>query len=115
MTKPTDILYPVPDQRVYKMYKHSDGTKDIQINWQEYLESSESIASQVITASGISKDSDSSSGQVSTIFVSGGDPKSNSYLDITITTDNATARVFKIRVHFYFENATKYYDSRYYY
>lgn len=115
MTKAQNILYPNPDKRRYRMYKHSDSTKDIQIDWQEYLEATESISSQTITANNITVDSNSSSGQVSTLFLSGGEPKTNAYIDITITTDNATARVFKIRVHFYFEYPTQYYDSDYYY
>lgn len=115
MTRPQNILFPISDQRRYKMYKHSDSTDDINIDWQEYLEDSESISTQTITANNITVDSDSSSGQVSTIFLSGGEPKVNAYIDVTIVTDNATARTFKIRIYFYFEYPTDLQDPYYYY
>jgi len=108
-------IYPVEDRNKYKVYKHSDATKDIKVDWREFLASTESIASQTLTANNITIDSSSSSGQVSTIWVSGGDVDQNSYIDIAITTDNATPRIFKIRIHFYFEPPTSFEDSDYYY
>lgn len=111
MTKPQNILYPVPDQRRYKMYKHSDSTTDIQIDWQEYLESSESISTTTVSANNITVASSASSGQVTTIFLSGGEPDSNPYIDVTIVTDNSTARTFKIRIYFYQEYPTTYMDD----
>ena len=114
MTKPTNIIYPSPQQRRYKLYKHSDSTTDYQIDWQQYLEATESISSQTLSANNITVDSNSSSGQVTTMFISGGEPKTNAYIDITITTDNSTARTFKIRVYFTFELSDRYEDPYYY-
>jgi len=115
MTIPQNFLYVIPDQRTYKVYKHSDSTVDYKVSWKEYLESSESIASQTVTASNVTVDSNSSSGQVSTFFVSAGEPNTSAHIDLSITTDNATPRTFKIRVYFYFEYPATYYDNDYYY
>ena len=114
MTLPTRIIYLIPGDRKWKLFKHSDAVTDFQLDWREFLESSESISSQTVTASNITVDSESSSGQVSTIFVSGGTANSSAYIDVTIVTDNATARTFKVRLWFYFET-DNYYEDDYYY
>ena len=110
-----ETIYPTKDAKRYKAYKHSDSTDDLKVNWREYLDDGEAISSQTITANNITVDSNSSSGQESTIWLSGGEPKTNAYIDLTITTDNATARIFEVRIYFYFEPQTEYYDSGYYY
>lgn len=114
MTKPQNIVYIVPGQNRYRVYKHSDDVKDYQINWQEVLETAESINTQTVTGKNVSIASESSSGQVSTIFVSGGDVDHNAYMDIQIVTDNATPRTYNARVYFQFEYPEIYDDSTYY-
>ena len=110
-----ETIYPIKTSKYYKVYKHSDSTEDLTVDWREYLDDGEAISSQTISASNITVDSNSSSGQVSTIWLSGGSPKTNAYIDLTITTDNATARIFKVRIHFFFEPQTEFYDDMYYY
>ena len=114
MTRPQNIIYLVPGDRKYKLFKHSDAVVDFQLNWAQFLESSESISTTTTSASNITVDSSSSSGQVTTIFVSGGGENSTAYIDVTIVTDNSTARTFKVRLSFYFETTVET-EGDYYY
>lgn len=79
--------------------KDPSAVLDYAVDWSSWLEAGESISSHVITAeSGITKDSDSESGGVVTIWLSGGTAETSYVVACKITTDKGRTEERSIRI-----------------
>lgn len=76
----------------FQFPKHPNDTKDYQIDWRRWLKNGEAIASYTISAEGVTIVSSSHSNGVITVFLSGGEDKTDAVITCQITTNGTPAK-----------------------
>lgn len=88
----------IPGKRQWHILREETDVSDWELDWSRYLTQSESISTVSTSATNCTVDSSSVSGQTTTHFISGGNNEAEGHIDVTIVTNNATARKFRVRL-----------------